>query len=249
MTFRRFQALLMDALFAVSVAVPTLCYAQQFVVFKAKTPFNEGKIMPDSVRSGGNDYYVKIGVGDGVQIGTTLNVYREKEIGAEDASFKIKTSIFIGRMKAIVVQDDYIIARVTELASYSDPHRDRDAVLVNDFVQPVFVVQSENLFDSGSSVLRPEAIRELDRAASFIKRYRPIKVRVEGHTDSGGDEDLNMTLSQDRANSVRDYLVSQGGIDTSVLIPVGYGESKPVAPDDTPENQRKNRRFEIVIER
>ena len=89
----------------------------------------------------------------------------------------------------------------------------------------------------------------LDRAASFIKRYRPIKVRVEGHTDSGGDEDLNMTLSQDRANSVRDYLVSQGGIDTSVLIPVGYGESKPVAPDDTPENQRKNRRFEIVIER
>jgi outer membrane protein OmpA-like peptidoglycan-associated protein len=97
--------------------------------------------------------------------------------------------------------------------------------------------------------LRPEAIRELDRGIRFIQRFQPIKVRIEGHTDDSGDADFNMTLSQERADSVKEYLVSQGNIDEEVLVPVGYGESKPLASNDTPEGQRKNRRFEIVIEK
>jgi outer membrane protein OmpA-like peptidoglycan-associated protein len=120
--------------------------------------------------------------------------------------------------------------------------------MIGDYVQPVFVVASENLFDKGSSTLRPEAIRELDRAVTFISRFKPIKVRIEGHTDSDGLEDVNMQLSEGRARSVKAYLVSQGSIDENVLIPVGYGETKPIASNDTPDGQRKNRRFEIVIE-
>ena len=226
---------------------PSLLCAQEFVVFKVHTPFDMGGMIPDSGRV--NDYYVKISSQDGAQIGTIFNVYRDKEILSDVGNFTVSDRLFIGRMRAIQVNREFSTSRVTVLANYSDPHRVLDAVLIGDYVQPVFVVESENLFDKGSSTLRPEAIRELDRAIAFIKRFQPIKVRVEGHTDSEGDGDYNMMLSQSRASSVRDYLVSQGGIDQNILIPVGYGESKPLANNETPEGQRKNRRFEIVIER
>jgi outer membrane protein OmpA-like peptidoglycan-associated protein len=226
---------------------PTGVSAQQFVVFKVKTPFQMGGVVADSARM--NDYYVKIGTEQGVQIGTVMNVYREKEIEAEFGNFRIKTLMFVGRMKAYDVKDQYTVGRVTELAGHSDPHRDRRAVMVRDFVQPVFVVESENLFDQGSSTLRPEAIRELDRAAAFIRRFRPTKVRIEGHTDNTGDEGLNVELSEGRAVSVKEYMVNQAGFDDNMFITVGYGEAKPIASNDTPEGQRRNRRFEIVIER
>jgi outer membrane protein OmpA-like peptidoglycan-associated protein len=247
MRTRGSKALLVGGLLAVASLMPSLVSAQQFVVFKVKTRFHMGGVVPDSARM--NDYYVKIGTEQGIQMGTVMNVYRETEIEAEFGNFRIKTLLFVGRMKAYDVRDQYTVGRVTELASYSDPHRDRGAVLVGDFVQPVFVVESENLFDQGSSTLRPEAIRELDRAAAFIRRFRPTKVRIEGHTDNTGEEDLNLELSEGRARSVSAYLVNQGGFDENMFITVGYGESKPIATNDTPEGQRKNRRFEVVIER
>ena len=247
MKTRGSKALLVGGLLAVASLMPSLVSAQQFKVFKVKTPFHMGGVVPDSARM--NDYYVKIGTEQGVQMGTVMNVYRKTEIEAESGNFRITTTLFVGRMKAYDVRDQYTVGRVTELASYSDPHRDRAAVLVDDFVRPVFVVESENLFDQGSSTLRPEAIRELDRAAAFIRRYNPIKVRIEGHTDNTGDEDLNLELSEGRAQSVSDYLVNQGGFDENLFIIAGYGESRPIASNDTPEGKRKNRRFEVVIER
>ena len=240
--------ILLSGLFAVMLFLcPDSARGQSHVVFKVKTPYQSGRALPDSARM--NDYYVKIGYEEGIQIGTVLNVYRKKEIEAEFGSFKIRTIMFIGRMKAYDVQDKYTIGRVIDLASYSDPHRDREAVMLGDYVQPVFVVESENLFDQGSSTLRPEAIRELDRAAAFIRRYKPTKCRIEGHTDATGDEGINLELSEKRAGSVRDYLVNQASFDENLFITVGYGEAKPIASNDTPKGQRKNRRFEIVIER
>ena len=177
-----------------------------------------------------------------------MNVYRDHVVEADIGSITFKTTQFVGRVRVYEAQPDMCVSRVIELASHGDPHLNRTAVMIGDYVQPVFVVSSETLFDKGSSTLRPEAIRELDRAVAFIKRFRPIKVRVEGHTDSEGPDDVNMGLSEFRAQSVKAYLVSQGGIDDNVLIPVGYGEQKPIASNDTPEGQRKNRRFEIVIE-
>lgn len=221
--------------------------AQKYVVFKVKTPFQMGGAVSDSAKL--NDYYVKIGSLEGIQIGAVMNVYREKEIEAEFGNFTIKIMMFIGRMKAYDVQEKYTIGRLVELATTSDPHRERNAVMLGDFVQPVFVVTSETLFDQGSDVLRPEAIRQLERAAAFIRKFRPQKVRIEGHTDNVGEEDINLSLSERRADSVRRYLVSQGKFKENLFITVGYGESKPLASNDTRGGQRKNRRFEIVIER
>lgn len=218
----------------------------KFVIFKAKTPLDVGKVLPDSARL--NDFYVRIGTDRGIQIGMTMNVYRDKELISEIGSFRFKTTQFIGRVRVYDAQREFTVARTVALASHGDPHLDRVAVMIGDYVQPVFVVSSENLFDKGSSALRPEAIRELDRAVTFISRFKPIKVRIEGHTDSSGPSDVNMQLSEARAQSVKAYLVSQGRIEENVLVAVGYGENKPIATNDTPEGERKNRRFEIVIE-
>ena len=242
---------------AVILAIYADVLAQKHYVFKVKTPYQSGRAEPDSARM--NDYYVNIGYEDdpktgsrdGLQIGTELNVYREKEIEAEFGNLKFRQTLFIGRVKAYDVQAKYTICRVVELASYSDPHRERNAVMLGDHVQPVFVVESENLFAQGSSDLMPEAISELVRAANFIRRYmsRGGKVRIEGHTDSSGDEAANLDLSERRAKMVRDYLVNEAKFDAALFITVGYGEAKPIASNDTPEGRRKNRRFEIVIER
>ncbi len=248
MNWHRTIGLLLGILATGLCMVPSPATAQQqFPVFKVRTPFQMGGVVSDSARM--NDYYVKIGMEQGIQIGTVMNVYRKTEIEAEFGNFRITTEQFVGRMKAFDVKDQYTVGRVVELASHSDPHRDRRAVMIGDYVQPVFVVASENLFDQGSSTLRPEAIRELDRAAAFIRRFKPTKVRIEGHTDNTGEEDLNLELSEGRAKSVVEYMVSQAGFDDNMFITVGYGESKPIASNDNPEGQRRNRRFEVIIER
>jgi len=221
--------------------------AQEFVVFKVHTPFDMGQVMPDSGRV--NDFFVRIGMAEGAQIGTVLNVYRDRDIASDVGNFVVKDRHYIGRMRVIRTSQEYAVARVLDLADYADPHRALNAVVIGDYVQPVFVVASENLFDQGSSQLRPEAQTEIARAARFIARFEPIKVRVEGHTDNTGDDDVNMTISQARAEAVINMLTNSYGIDEDILVPVGYGEGKPIASNDTPEGQRKNRRFEIVIEK
>ena len=71
---------------------------------------------------------------------------------------------------------------------------------------------------------------------------------VEGHTDNSGRDQKNMTLSQDRANAVRDYLIA-AGINPDRITTVGYGSAKPVASNETDEGRRLNRRIEITISR
>jgi len=73
-----------------------------------------------------------------------------------------------------------------------------------------------------------------------------VRVKIVGHTDSDGDDKLNLDLSKRRAESVKSALSGQFGIDASRLETEGAGESKPVAANDTPENKAKNRRVELI---
>jgi outer membrane protein OmpA-like peptidoglycan-associated protein len=73
-----------------------------------------------------------------------------------------------------------------------------------------------------------------------------LKLEVEGHTDSVGTNEYNMTLSENRANAVRDYLVKQG-IDAYSIGARGFGEGQPVATNDTAEGRQQNRRVELVV--
>jgi OmpA-OmpF porin, OOP family len=103
-------------------------------------------------------------------------------------------------------------------------------------------------FPVGRSTIEPKYFGLLAKVSEAFKEYPESQVSVEGHTDSYGSEEANMKLSSERAEAVREYLLAAGsGIDASRLTAVGYGESKPVASNDTEEGRRKNRRIDIVI--
>ncbi|OGU13609.1 MAG: hypothetical protein A2X61_16335 [Ignavibacteria bacterium GWB2_35_12] len=101
-------------------------------------------------------------------------------------------------------------------------------------------------FDFGKSKLRKEPFPELNRLVQILKDNPNIKLEVSGHTDNIGTDAVNMKLSDARAKSVVNYLVSKG-ISKSKVIAKGYGPTKPVAPNDSEDNRQKNRRVEILI--
>jgi OmpA-OmpF porin, OOP family len=101
-------------------------------------------------------------------------------------------------------------------------------------------------FDFDKSTLKPEGHAKLDQAAAVMAEHATITVAVEGHTDSVGSDAYNQKLSERRAQAAVDYLVSQG-VDASRLQPTGYGESKPMASNDTADGRAQNRRVDLVV--
>ncbi|MES1188241.1 MAG: OmpA family protein [Myxococcales bacterium] len=112
----------------------------------------------------------------------------------------------------------------------------------------VITLDGQVLFVTGKAELLPIARDRLNQVAKSLKELDDDKlVSVEGFTDSRGADDMNQKLSQDRANAVKDYLVSQG-VKPEKLRAVGRGEANPIASNDTPEGRANNRRVEIVIQ-
>ena len=101
-------------------------------------------------------------------------------------------------------------------------------------------------FDTNSTVVRPGLHSEINRVAGVLSQYPQTLVRVEGHTDSVGTNEYNQDLSVRRAMAVKSLLV-QRGIADSRIDSVGYGETMPVATNDTEAGRQKNRRVEIKI--
>jgi outer membrane protein OmpA-like peptidoglycan-associated protein len=102
------------------------------------------------------------------------------------------------------------------------------------------------LFESGKSELKPESTPTLKSIAAALKGHPDLKVEIQGHTDNVGSAASNLTLSQARAEAVRSALVSEYGVDEAQLTAKGYGDTKPVAKNATPEGRANNRRVEIV---
>lgn len=101
-------------------------------------------------------------------------------------------------------------------------------------------------FDFDKSELKPESFAELDKLVELLLKNPAVKMEIAGHTDSKGDKKYNLLLSQKRAESVMEYLLKKG-IDKLRLTAKGYGDTQPVAPNDTEENQAKNRRTEVKV--
>lgn len=111
----------------------------------------------------------------------------------------------------------------------------------------LIALDSEVLFDVNKYDVRvhPEAEEVLKNLAIVLKEMDVNNFEIDGHTDSDGSDEYNQVLSEKRANSVKNFLVSQGV--TAEITTKGYGESKPVASNDTAEGKQKNRRVEIII--
>lgn len=101
-------------------------------------------------------------------------------------------------------------------------------------------------FESGSAILAASGVQILDEMAVVLKRVRGKKVKILGHTDSSGDADKNIILSQQRADAVKTYLIHKN-IPAESLSTEGLGSNKPVADNTTVEGRKKNRRIEFEV--
>ena len=101
------------------------------------------------------------------------------------------------------------------------------------------------LFDTGSDRIKPESTPTLQEIADMLSQHADLKLTIEGHTDNVGNAASNKTLSEQRAAAVKVYLVSKG-IDAARIETAGLGDTKPSAPNTTPEGRQQNRRVELV---
>ena len=101
------------------------------------------------------------------------------------------------------------------------------------------------LFDINKSSIKGESMGTINEIVQMMNTHPDLKFRVEGHTDGDGDESYNQKLSEDRSKAVKSLLI-QSGIDASRLDSKGYGESKPVNDNKTPEGKANNRRVEFI---
>lgn len=102
------------------------------------------------------------------------------------------------------------------------------------------------LFDVDKASLRPAAEMNLEKLANILNKYADTDILVEGHTDATGPEEYNLTLSQKRSQSVANYLAGLQ-VDATRFTIMGYGESQPIASNETPEGRQENRRVELAI--
>jgi outer membrane protein OmpA-like peptidoglycan-associated protein len=108
------------------------------------------------------------------------------------------------------------------------------------------IVSHGILFDSGSAKIKAESYKTLADIAKLLTDDPALKLSIEGHTDSDGADEANLTLSQSRANAVKTYLVETYKIDGGRLEAKGWGEGKPIDTNDTAEGKANNRRVEFV---
>ncbi len=107
-----------------------------------------------------------------------------------------------------------------------------------------FILDGVN-FDTGKATLRPESMSRLDFVAEIMEHKKGMRIEISGHTDNVGKKKDNQQLSDRRAKSCRDYLVSKG-IDASRITTVGYGDQRPIAPNDDEQGRQRNRRIEAT---
>ncbi len=115
-----------------------------------------------------------------------------------------------------------------------------------DTARGLIVNMSDVLFDFNQATLLPGAKEKLAKVSGILLAYPTLRLKVEGHTDSVGTDDYNLKLSQRRADSVRDYLTTNGIAATNVTS-VGLGKADPVASNDTAAGRQQNRRVELVV--
>ncbi len=108
------------------------------------------------------------------------------------------------------------------------------------------VNMADVLFDFGKFDLKPPAREALAKMSGIVIAHPGLKLAIEGYTDSIGTDTFNVTLSQNRADTVRAYLIDQG-LDPGSITATGYGKSNPVASNDTADGRQQNRRVEIII--
>lgn len=115
-----------------------------------------------------------------------------------------------------------------------------------DSARGLIVSMSDVLFDTGKFSLKPGAREKLAKVAGILLAYPGLNIEVGGYTDNVGGDAMNQTLSENRADSVRDYLV-QEGVSINSVSAKGFGNTLPVASNDNSAGRQQNRRVELLV--
>ncbi|WP_017731384.1 OmpA family protein [Nafulsella turpanensis] len=125
-----------------------------------------------------------------------------------------------------------------------------EPIAIDVYLEPIRAGVSTTLnnifFETDEYQLQPKSETELERVVQFLKENPKVAIEIAGHTDNVGNASYNQQLSEKRARAVYNFLV-EAGISPSRLQAKGYGQSKPIAPNDTEENRQKNRRIEFRV--
>jgi outer membrane protein OmpA-like peptidoglycan-associated protein len=181
--------------------------------------------------------------GDGLAATVTFPDAGDAVFNTDPTTGIYKAQLMAGSYTVVVESKDYVKQTAAIIVENGKPQ-------VRDFAM-LKVGMSITLrgiyFDFDKSTIKPESRPALEDAAKMLKENPTISVEIQGHTDSKGSDSYNLTLSDQRAASVVTYLVTNLGIDQSRLTSKGYGESMPIATNDTDAGRALNRRVEFKI--
>lgn len=185
-------------------------------------------------------------------IGISVNLGRPARKPATVTVQPQPITVVTPEVRPEIVRDTVIVEKIVrDPSSSSDNNGSSRPSTFNgntgdhDTDHPVITTFSaEALFDTASDVIRPDAKEELMKVLDWMKDHPGEGIIVEGHTDSVGGREFNMNLSLRRAQSVKNFLVNNGARASLISID-GYGYSRPVASNNTPEGRQRNRRVEV----
>lgn len=152
-------------------------------------------------------------------------------------------STYLAKIKGVGSEKSYQVFSIPKLQKNRNYGKSQ---FIIQYEPPRVFTLDEVYFDVNRSSLRKKSFAELNELVEFMERKENIRIEIAGHTDSTGEEEDNMKLSQRRAERVKQYLVSKG-IDARRIEAQGYGENQPVADNSTKEGRQKNRRTEVRI--
>jgi outer membrane protein OmpA-like peptidoglycan-associated protein len=183
-------------------------------------------------------------------------IYEDLETGKEMGSARSHpaTGFFqiplpYGKNYGLTALAPYYIAASEQL--YATSNNDSSAIYQkNIYLSPLKKGESTQVnnlfFERGTANILPSSYAELNRLASLLLQHPRMEIRIEGHTDSIGDSRVLMTLSNKRAEAVKQYLTEQG-VKAERMTEKGYGANRPIAPNDTEVGRKKNRRVTFTI--
>ena len=181
--------------------------------------------------------------GDGLAATVTFPEAGNAVFKTDPATGIYKAQLMAGSYTVVVEAKDYLKQTLAMVVEKGKP-------TVKDFelVKEGMALTLRGIyFNTAKATIKPESRPALEDAAKILKDNPDIRVEIQGHTDSRGSDSYNLTLSDQRAYSVVNYLVQNFGIDAKRLVAKGYGEARPVADNGTSEGRTLNRRVEFVI--
>ena len=210
----------------------------------------EGCPIPDTDKDGINDEEDKCPTVPGLARYQGCPVPDTDKDGINDEDDKCPTVAGLARYQGCPIPDtdgDGVNDEEDRCITIAGPKENFGCPVIPEEVKKRVDIAARNiLFVTGSAKLQKSSFKGLDDVAKIMNENPGMSIAIDGHTDNVGKEDYNQTLSDNRANSVKVYLVSKG-VDESRITATGHGELKPIADNKTAAGRQKNRRSEMTL--